>query len=102
MIDALFSVHPDFKSHTGAVMMIKGRKGAVICNSVKQKLITTSSMTAELVAVDQMMSMVIWTKLFLQEQGYDIGNDNVIYQGNKSAILLEKIGRRVQINKLGL
>ena len=30
MIDASFAVYQDFKSHAGAVMMIKGGKGPVI------------------------------------------------------------------------
>lgn len=51
-------------------------------------------MAAELVMVDQMMNMIIWTKLFLQEQGYDIGKENVIYPDNKSAILLERNGNQ--------
>ena len=70
-------------------MTVKGGKGAMISSSVKQKLNTTSSMTAELVMVDQMMNMIICMKLFLEEQGYDIGNNNVINQDNKSTILLE-------------
>jgi hypothetical protein len=37
--------------------------------------------------------MILWTKLFLEEQGYEIGK-NVLYQDNKSAILLEKNGKR--------
>jgi hypothetical protein len=32
--------------------------------------------------------MILWTKLFLEAQGYDV-DKNIIYQDNKSAILLE-------------
>ena len=38
------------------------------------------------------MSQVLWTRYFLSAQGYNI-NDCVIYQDNKSAILLEENGR---------
>ena len=38
-------------------------------------------------------TMMLWTKLFMEEQGYKI-EENVLYQDNKSAILWEKIGRK--------
>ena len=38
------------------------------------------------------MPLVIWTCNFMTAQGYKI-NDNVVYQDNQSAILLEKNGR---------
>jgi hypothetical protein len=50
---------------------------------------TRSSTEAELVGVDDAINMILWTRLFLQEQGYRV-EDNVVYQDNKSAILLEK------------
>jgi hypothetical protein len=90
-VDASFAVHPDFKSHTGAVMT--WGQGAVMSMSRKQKLNTRSSTEAELVGVDDAMTMILWTKLFLEEQGYAIQR-NVLYQDNKSAILLEKNGKR--------
>jgi len=93
MIDALFAVHPDFRSHIGGVMSFKDGKGAVIGMSAKQKLNTTSSTMAELVAIDQLMSLVLWVPLFMEAQGYDISNNNTVHQDNKSAILLEKNGK---------
>ena len=90
-VDASFAVHQDFKSHTGASMTFGN--GAPIAMSKKQKLNTRSSTEAELVGVDDAINMILWTKLFLEEQGYKIGT-NVIYQDNKSAILLEKNGKR--------
>jgi hypothetical protein len=39
------------------------------------------------------MQMVLWTRNFLEAQGYVV-HDNVVYQDNQSAILLEKNGRR--------
>ena len=52
-----------------------------------------SSTTVELVGVNDMMSLALWTKLFIEALGYDI-NKNIIYQDNKSAILLEVNGKR--------
>ena len=90
-VDAAFAVHPDFKSHTGAVMTMGD--GAIQAISRKQKLNTRSSTESELVGVDDVSTMILWTKLFLEAQGYEI-KQNVIYQDNKSAILLEINGKR--------
>jgi hypothetical protein len=90
-VDASFAVHPDFKSHTGGAMSY-GR-GVPISISRKQKLNTRSSTEAELVGVDDVSTMILWTKLFLEEQGYRVPC-NIVYQDNKSAILLETNGKR--------
>ena len=66
--------------------------GSVQSISSKQKLNTRSSTEAELVRVDDVATLVLWTKLFLEAQGYEI-EKNIIYQDNKSAILLEVNGK---------
>jgi hypothetical protein len=87
--DAAFAVHPDYKSHTGAVLTLG--KGAVQTISAKQKLNTRSSTEAELVAVDDVVVQAMWTRNFLEAQGYEC--KTTIYQDNTSAILLEKNGK---------
>jgi hypothetical protein len=89
-VDASFAVHPDMKSHTGATASL-GR-GSVYSASTRQKLNTKSSTEAELVAVDDVMPMVLWTRYFLEAQGYGV-KESRIYQDNMSSILLEKNGR---------
>ena len=88
--DASFAVHPDYKSHTGGTLTMG--KGCILSSSKKQKLNTRSSAEAELVAVDDGMGLMLWSKLFLEAQGHTV-EDNVLYQDNKSAILLEKNGK---------
>ena len=61
--------------------------------SRKQKLNTRSSTEAELVGVDDTMTMILWTKLFMEHQGCPV-DKNILYQDNKSAILLETNGRK--------
>jgi hypothetical protein len=90
-VDASFAVHKDFKSHTGGTM--SHGTGVPISISRKQKLNTRSSTEAELVGVGDISTMILWTKLFLEEQGYRISR-NVLHQDNKSAILLETNGKR--------
>ena len=67
-------------------------KGSVYSTSTRQKINTKSSTEAELVGVDDVMPMVIWTRYFLQAQGYEV-RDSKIYQDNQSAMLLEKNGK---------
>ena len=38
------------------------------------------------------MSLIIWTRNFLEDQGFRV-NDNIVYQDNQSAMLLEKNGK---------
>jgi hypothetical protein len=66
--------------------------GAITPISRKQSLNTRSSTEAELVAADGAAGPMLWTKQFLQAQGYPVMH-NVLYQDNKSAILLETNGR---------
>ena len=86
-VDVTFRVHPDYKIHSGGVMKFKGGKGMPLQKSVKQKLMTSSSTTAELVGVNDLLRKVLWVPLFLKEQGYEVMN-NIVYQDNTSAILL--------------
>jgi hypothetical protein len=90
-VDAAFAVHEDMKSHTGAIISMG--KGALYASSKKQKLNTKSSTEAELVGAGDLMSQVIWTKNFLEAQGYNVEN-NILYQDNQSAMKLERNGRQ--------
>ena len=90
-VDAAFAVHPDFWSHTGGVMTM-GR-GAIQSLSKKQKLNTKSSCESELVGADDASGAILWTRLFMEAQGYDI-EENILYQDNKSTILLIENGKK--------
>ena len=63
--------------------------GYPISTSTKQKLNTKSSTETEVVGVDDLMPSVLWTRLFLKAQDYEV-NKSIVFQDNKSAILLEK------------
>ena len=90
-VDASYGVHNDCKSHTGATMSLG--KGSPISISSKQKINSRSSTEAELVGVNDAMYLVLWVRHFLEAQGYTV-TDNVVYQDNESAMLLEKNGKR--------
>jgi hypothetical protein len=89
-VDASYAVHPDMKSHTGGAMSLGS--GVIYGTSKKQKLNTKSSTESELVGTDDAMPQILWTLYFLEAQGYKI-DDNILYQDNKSSILLETNGR---------
>ena len=67
-------------------------KGSIISTSTKQKLNTKSSTEAELVGADDLSSHILWTKYFLNEQGYET-KDIVLNQDNKSTILMLQNGK---------
>ena len=90
-VDASFAVHPDFRSHTGAVMTYG--EGAIQAVSSKQKLNTRSTCKSELVSTDDAATKIFWTKLFMEAQGYRI-DKNILYQDNMSTILLLNNGKR--------
>eukprot|EP00804_Cyclotella_cryptica_P017574 CCRYP_006738-RC/>CCRYP_006738-RC protein AED:0.40 eAED:0.33 QI:0/-1/0/1/-1/1/1/0/582 len=89
-VDAAHMVHWDCKGQTGATMTMG--KGAILSYSWKQKLNTKSSTETELVGVDDAISNILWSLYFLQEQGCGTTHA-IIYQDNKSAILLESNGK---------
>jgi hypothetical protein len=78
------------RGHTGGGMSLG--TGFIITTSTKQKLNTRSSTESELVAVDDFMPAICWTRYFLEAQGYGV-HENILHQDNQSAILLEKNGK---------
>jgi hypothetical protein len=89
-VNALYAVHPDQKSHTGGIMSFG--TGGFLCKSSKQKLNTKSSTEAELVGASDYLPNILWVKMFLEAQGYRLG-DTYLERDNESAIKLEKNGR---------
>jgi len=92
-IDTSHAVHEDCRGHSGSTMTF-GRQGlgAVQAGCNKQKINTKSSTESELVGVDEFLPQVLWTRYFLEGQGYQI-TENIIKQDNRSTILLAKNGR---------
>ena len=60
--------------------------------STKQNLNTRSLTESELVGVNNLIPQILWVQLFMKAQGFKVV-DNILYQDNKSAILLERNGR---------
>jgi hypothetical protein len=77
------------RSHTGGAMSMG--TGATYSTSKKQKLNTKSSTEAELVGVDDVLPQALWTKYFMEAQGY--GVTTILNQDNQSTIRLSENGK---------
>ena len=89
-VNSSFAVHKDMRSHTGAIMTLG--TGAIISDSTKQKVNARSSTESKMIAADDMISKILWTKRFLEAQGHQV-KANIVYQDNSSAIKLEMNGK---------
>ena len=67
-------------------------RGALINIPRKHKLNVGSSMELELVNIADVIGIMMWSKYFMESQGYLIEND-ILYQDNNSTILLAKDSR---------
>jgi hypothetical protein len=85
-IDAAFAVHGDMKSHTGSILSLG--KGMIVSDSTKQKVNSRNSTQAELITVDDRIGKVLWTKRFIEHQGFKV-KLNIMYQDNQSTMKLE-------------
>jgi hypothetical protein len=94
-VDGSYATHNDMRSHTGGMLSLG--KGTAYGTSIKQKLNTKSSTEAKLVAINNALPQVLWTRYFLDAQGYKV-KDSVIYQDNMSAMLMEKMAKHQAAN----
>ena len=60
---------------------------------------TRNSTEAELVAANDIIEPMVWTRSFLEAQGYLI-QANVLFEDNKIVILLKKMADKVQEKSL--
>jgi histone deacetylase 1/2 len=89
-VDASYGVHNDAKSQSGLV--IKLGEGTIFVRASKQKLVSKSSTEAELIALSDNGSQIIWTREFLRAQGYEM-EPTTVYQDNLSTIAMIQRGR---------
>jgi hypothetical protein len=90
LYDVSYCVQEDCRGQTGTIMSL-GR-GAPMSFSWKQKLNVRSSCEGELVGIDDVLPHILWSKYFIEAQGYTV-EQNIMYQDNKSTILLANNGR---------
>jgi hypothetical protein len=88
-VDASHHIHDDCKGHTGSILTFG--HGATTSSSTKQKIPSKSSCESELIGLFDKVSDVLWTRQFLEAQGYRI-KTNIVYQDNMSTLSLAKNG----------
>jgi hypothetical protein len=88
-IDASYGVHHDMRSHTRGTMSMG--TGAVYSTSRRQKLNTKNSTKAGLVDMGDVLPQALWTKYFMEPQGY--GVTTILNQDNQSTIKLSDNGK---------
>ena len=67
-------------------------EGIILILSRNQKLNTGSSTEAELLGISDALGLMMYTKYFMEAQGYSI-DSNILFQDNQSTILLANTGR---------
>jgi hypothetical protein len=89
-VDASYAIHHDMRGHTGGAMSFG--TGIIHGKASKQKLNTKSSTETEVVGASDYLPYNMWMQNFMEAQGYTL-SENVYYQDNQSAMLMEKNGR---------
>ena len=72
-------------------------RGARTSFSRKQKINAKSLTEAGLIGLDDMLPQILWKRYFLECQGFKV-EENIVFQDNKSPLVLEK-NRRTSSSK---
>ena len=90
-VDASSGVYHNVRIHAGGATTFG--IGVLAANSKTQKLSTTISTEAEIVATSECMPKVIFIHIFLEAQSYPL-KENMIFQDKQSAIRMEVNGKK--------
>jgi hypothetical protein len=88
-IDGSYATHEDMRGQDGAILMTGDC--AVLFRSNKQKVSTQSLTESELLAVDDALPTIQWTRNFMSEQGYNL--ETHLKEDNRSTMLMMKNGK---------
>jgi hypothetical protein len=88
-VDGSHQVHKDCRGQIGCLMTIG--KGASISSLNVVKYNIQSSTETELISIHNKLPDIIWTRYFVEGQGYNI-DEYMIFQDNMSSLSLEKNG----------
>ena len=90
--DASFGVHTNGRSHTGIYITVGDAGGPVLVKSSMQKLVSTSSTEAEMIALVAAVQRVLPLRTLLLELGIEFDCCVKIYEDNKSCIAIAEAG----------
>jgi len=84
--DASHGVHPDSRGHSCIIITLGS--APIATRSVKQKLVALHSTDAEIIAVTEAATYVLWIRVLLAELQFILESPIPVYQDNQSAILI--------------
>jgi hypothetical protein len=96
-IDASTTSHSDMRGHSAIIATLGS--APIMTRSVKQKLVALHSTDAEMIAVTEGLTYVIWIRLLLSELLFEQTAPTPIFQDNMSAILLYNGGGQFKRSK---
>jgi hypothetical protein len=88
--DASYQIHEGSFGHSGIVITLGNN--LIFSRSSKQTLVVRSSTEAELIALEDASTYVVWLRFILKELGLNIHGPTNVYQDNKSAIKIAEDG----------
>ena len=89
-VDASHGVHPDGKGQGGIIMSMGS--GPVLVRTWKLKHVAISSTEAEISALSEAATYILWSRLLMSELGYSQESPTVVYEDNQSAIQMATNG----------
>lgn len=89
-VDASYAVHDDMKSHSGIYITLGKNGGPILVKSFKQRLVTTSSTEAELLALVDGVKKALPLLKILAELGFQ--QTMTVWQDNQSTIRIANKG----------
>jgi hypothetical protein len=92
--DAGFGIHVDRRSHSGIIAALGSGDSMclILWKSIRQRLVSTSSTEAELIAIHDGLDFILWIRRVLEFLGYP-QECTTVYQDNTSTITIAYMGR---------
>jgi len=87
-VDAGYGIHKEGESRSGLVVTLNGTP--VICKTSKQGIVTKSSTEAELVALSDGCTDILWVRELLMSQGYNVGTVEIGEDNQSVLAMLDK------------
>ena len=94
-VDNSYGGHPDMKIKTGDAISLGN--GSAYSTSRRQKISSRSSIESKLVNVNDVMTLIVCTRYFLDAHVYDV-TKNIVHKDSKNKILLQK-NSKISIGK---
>jgi hypothetical protein len=89
-VDASHAIHSDGRGHGGVI--ITAGSAPVYSKSWKLKHVTLSSTDAEISALSECVTTIIWMRYLLYECGIISDKPTIVYQDNQSAMIMHQNG----------